>query len=132
MGINEEWFNDGSFIASKKALREPFTVADSDGTIDTLEGTVSYPAGFYILTGPKGEQYPMSPEKFQTLKVDNGDGTATPIKIEKWVKFADHSGSVETHWGETLNYVPGDVIVRHGENEYGVVKPEIFQVTYDS
>jgi hypothetical protein len=48
-------------------------------------------------------------------------------------KLADHKGTVDTSWGEKLHYNPGeDVIVRHGENDYGVVKLDIFNQTYQS
>ena len=128
--INEEWFHDG-FDTFKKPLVEKYEVATESGSIETLEGPVNYPAGFYIMTGPKGEQYPVSPEKFHTLKDDNGDGTCYPKKIVKVAKLADHSGTVDTSWGEKLHYNPGeDYIVRHGPGSYGVIKKDIFQITY--
>ena len=132
-GIDDDWFRHGSFKTYKVPAREPFEIADRDGTIDTLEGPVKYKKGFYIITGPKGEQYPMPPEKFNDLKTDNGDGTASPKKIIKLAKVADHSGSVNTSWGERLHYSPDeDIIVRHGENDYGVVKRDIFAKTYNT
>jgi hypothetical protein len=131
--ISDEWFKDGAFKTFKVPAKEPFEIADSDGELETLEGPVKYKKGYYIITGPKGEQYPMPAEKFDELKVDNGDGTASPKKIIKWAKIADHSGVVNTSWGEPLNYKPDeDVIVRHGEDDYGVVKLDIFQKTYDT
>lgn len=131
-GITDDWFKDGGFRTYKRPSKEKYRVADKPGTIDTLEGPVKYPAGFYILTGPKGEEYPMSPEKFNELKDDLGDGVCTPKKIVKIAKLADHSGTVDTSWGEKLHYNPGeDVIVRHGENDYGVVKLDIFKQTYE-
>ena len=84
------------------------------------------------MTGPKGEEYPISPETFRKMKDDQGDGIAVPKSIEKLAKIADHDGSVDTSWGEKLNYTKDeDVIVRHGENDYGVVKRDIFATTYD-
>lgn len=132
-GITDGWFDKDSFKAYKKAdKREPFAIADSDGTIDTLEGPVSYQKGDYIMTGPAGEQYPISPEKFQELKTSNGDGTASPKKIVKSVKLADHDGSVTLQYnGSKLKYRAGeDYIVRHGKDDYGVVKKDIFMQTY--
>jgi hypothetical protein len=83
------------------------------------------------LTGPKGEQYPIPPQKFNELKDDLGNGVCTPKKIMKVAKLADHDGSVKTSWGETLNYTTGnDYIVRHGPGDYGVVKADIFKRTY--
>lgn len=131
-GINDAWFKDGSFKTYKRPAKEKYEVASEPGTIDTLEGPVKYPAGYYIMTGPKGEQYPISPKKFKELKDDQGDGVCTPKKIVKLAKLADHSGTVDTSWGEKLQYNPDvDVIVRHGDNDYGVVKRDIFAQTYE-
>lgn len=130
--ISDDWFKDGGFRCYKRPAKEHYEIAQDDGTIDTLEGPVNYKKGFYILTGPKGEQYPMPPEKFEELKDDHGDGVCTPKKIIKIAKIADHSGTVDTSWGEKLHYSPReDIIVRHGENDYGVVKQDIFDKTYE-
>ena len=73
----------------------------------------------------------MPPEKFNELKDDNGDGTCTPKKIIKRAKLADHDGVVNTSWGEPLHYSFGkDYIVKHGPGDYGVVKKDIFELTY--
>ena len=130
-GISDAWFEQGSFKTFKRPNPEHYEVAQEDGEIQTLEGPVKYQAGYYILTGPKGEQYPMPPEKFRELKDDAGDGVCYPKKIVKLAKLADHDGTVATSWGETLNYSSGeDYIVRHGANDYGVVKKDIFAKTY--
>lgn len=130
-GITDAWFADGGFKTWKHATPVPYEIARTDGTIETLEGPVNYKAGFYIMTGPKGEQYPITPNRFADLYDDNGDGTGTPKKIIKVAKLADHDGSVKTSWGETLNYTAGnDMIVRHGPGDYGVVKKDIFAKTY--
>ena len=131
--INDAWFSDGGFKTHKLANPVPYEVATQPGTIDTLEGPVAYKAGFYIMTGPKGEKNPITPEKFKELYNDNSDGTATPKSITKIAKLADHDGSVKTSWGETLNYTTGnDYIVRHGSGDYGVVKKDIFAKTYST
>jgi hypothetical protein len=115
--ISDDWFKDGGFKCYKRPAKEKYRVADEPGTIQTLEGPVKYGKGFYILTGPKGAQ---------------GDGICTPKKIVKIAKMADHSGTVDTSWGEKLHYNPKeDIIVRHGENDYGVVKLDIFKQTYE-
>lgn len=130
--ISDDWFKDGSFKCYKRPAKEHYEIAHKDGTIETLEGPVNYKKGFYILTGPKGEKYPMPPEKFNELKDDHGDGVCSPKKIVKVAKLADHSGTVDTSWGEKLHYNPNeDIIVRHGENDYGVVKQDIFDKTYE-
>ena len=130
--IDDDWFRQGSFKTFKKAAPVKYQVAQQDGTIDTLEGPVKYQTGHYIMTGPKGENYPIVPEKFNTLYDDHGDGTATPRKIDKIAKLADHDGTIHTSWGD-LNYTAGnDYIVRHGTGDYGAVKKDIFAQTYDT
>jgi hypothetical protein len=131
-GITDNWFKEGGFKTYKKPNPEKYEIASEDGTLQTLEGPVNYKKGYYILTGPKGERYPIPPEKFQELKDDAGNGVCYPKKIIKVAKLADHNGSVNTSWGEVLNYTSGnDYIVRHGSNDYGVVKTDIFDKTYE-
>jgi len=130
--INDAWFKQGSFETFKKPAQEKYEVAQRAGTVQTLEGPVQYEAGHYIMTGPKGEQYPITAEKFNTLKDDQGNGIATPKKIMKVAKLADHDGVIHTSWGD-LNYTAGnDYIVRHGVGDYGAVKKDIFAQTYDT
>lgn len=129
--ISDSWFADG-FKTYKKSSPVSYRVADRPGTIETLEGPVSYDTGFYIMTGPKGEQYPITPQRFKDLYNDEHNGTALPKKIIKVAKLADHDGAVKTSWGETLHYTAGnDVIVRHGPGDFGVVKKDIFAQTYN-
>lgn len=129
-GITDDWFNDG-FETYKKPNPEKYEIAQSDGTIETLEGPVSYKKGFYIMTGPKGEKYPITPDRFADLKDDAGDGVCYPKRIVKLAKLADHDGTVNTSWGDKLNYSSGeDYIVKHGSGDYGVVKKDIFAKTY--
>jgi hypothetical protein len=128
--ITDDWFKDG-FETYKKPAEEKYTIADQDGTIQTLEGPVSYKKGYYIMTGPKGEQYPIPPEQFRDLKDDQGNGKATPKKKLKMAKLADHDGVVNTSWGAKLKYTRGkDYIVKHNPGDYGVVKADIFKDTY--
>ena len=131
-GITETWFDSQSIKVAKKNIPERYSIANKSGKIDTLEGPVNYEKGYYIMTGSKGEQYPILPDTFRSLKNDLGNGIAIPKPIEKLAKIADHDGSVYTTWGEKLNYKTNkDFIVRHGENDYSVIKLDIFKTTYD-
>jgi len=131
-GITDEWFAHGSFDTYKHPTPIHYKTAIANGTVDTLEGPVEYQAGHKIITGPKGEKYPVSAEKFADYYDDNKDGTATPKKIHKIAKLADHDGVVKASWGD-LNYKNGeDYIVRHGPGDYGVVKKDIFAQTYEA
>lgn len=130
--INDAWFKQGSFETFKKPGPIKYQTAIDNGTVDTLEGPVDYMAGHKIITGPKGEKYPVTPEKFADFYDDNGNNTATPKKIMKVAKLADHDGVIHTSWGD-LNYTAGnDYIVRHGVGDYGAVKKDIFAQTYDT
>ena len=129
--VDESWFKSGSFETHKNAVPIKHEVAKAAGTVDTLEGKVAHEKGHHIITGPKGEKYPVAPEKFKSLYDDHGDGTATPKKIVKQAKLADHDGEIKTSWGN-LEYKKGeDYVVRHGEGDYGVVKKDIFHKTYN-
>ena len=128
--VNDAWFKQGAFETYKKAAPVKYSVPGRPGTVQTLEGPVKHSAQARIITGPKGEQYPVEPEKFAQLYDDNGNGTATPKKIPKLAKLADHNGVLHTSWGD-LQYTAGnDYIVRHGANDYGAVKKDIFAQTY--
>jgi hypothetical protein len=131
--ITDDWFANGAFEAYKKPNPERYEIAQQPGTVQTLEGPVTYQAGDYIITGPKGEQYPISPAKFRELKDDAGDGICYPKKIIKFAKLADHDGSLILKYnGSKLNYTAGeDYIVRHGPGDYGAVKKDIFAQTYE-
>jgi hypothetical protein len=131
-GITDKWFAHGSFETFKHPTPIHYKTAIHPGTVDTLEGPVDYLSGHKIITGPKGEKYPVSAEKFADYYDDNKDGTATPKKIFKQAKLADHDGVVHASWGD-LNYKAGeDYIVKHGPGDYGVVKKDIFAKTYDT
>ena len=128
--VNDDWFKTGAFKTWKNPTPVKYEVADAAGTVDTLEGPMKHAAGHYIMTGPKGERYPIAPEKFASLYDDNGNGTATPKRVEKWAKVADHDGVLHTSWGDLAYTTCNDYIVRHGPNDYGAVKADIFAKTY--
>ena len=134
--ITDQWFQEGAFETYKKPAVEQYEIASKDGNIQTLEDPngqpQQYKAGFYILTGPKGEKYSMPAEKFKELKDDLGEGKCSPKKIMKTAKLADSNGVVKTSWGADLEYKAGeDYIVKHGPGDYGVVKKDIFDITYN-
>ena len=81
--VDEPWFQQGSFETFKNSTPVKYQQATTAGSIQTLEGPVSYAAGYYIMTGPKGEQYPITPQRFKELYDDNGNSTATPQSDQK-------------------------------------------------
>jgi hypothetical protein len=128
--ITENWFDhEETFVGFKRPKPIQYETATESGVLETMEGPVRYENGHKIVTGPKGEKYPIAPEKFKQLYDVDEQGTATPKKILKQIRPADHSGVLKTSWGE-LSYKPGDLIVRHGAGDYGVVAPDVFATTY--
>ena len=96
--INDEWFRDGSFNTFKKPTPIKYEAPGQAGEVNTLEGPMKHSATAVIITGPKGEKYPVEHEKFSQMYDDNGDGTATPKKIPKIAKIANHDGMIHTSW----------------------------------
>ena len=130
--ICEEWFgHPDTFETFKVPAKEPFRIAYCSGVIETFQGPMEYERGHAILTGPMGEEYPITPEKFKVLKEDNGDGTCAPKKILKQARLADHDGKIVTSWGDLVYTAGNDYIVRHGDGDYGAVKVEVFAKTYN-
>jgi hypothetical protein len=130
--IDENWFkHHTTVVAYKRPASVCYEVAASEGVVETLEGPMRYPAGACIMTGPKGERYPITRSKFDELYDDHSMGTATPKKIFKSARLADHNGVIHTSWGDLTYSCGNDYIVRHGNNDYGVVKIEIFRETYE-
>lgn len=128
--VNDSWFSDGFKTWKPGGQVVPYERMTEPGEIQTLEGPVRYDVGHYMMTGPNGERYPITPEKFDSLYDDQGNGKAIPKKIEKIAKLADHDGVLHTSWGN-LEYTAGnDYIVRHGPGDYGAVKKDIFAKTY--
>lgn len=102
--INEAFFVEGAKVAWKKGVEERYEIAKTDGVLQTREGPRKYKSGYYILTGPEGEQYSMPPTTFRKLKDDQGGSKAVPKKIPKLVKLAERDGRVHTSWGEVLEF----------------------------
>ena len=102
-GITDEWFDhEDTFVAFKPPKPINYEIAQTSGTTETLEGSVRHEAGHAIVTGPKGERYPIAPDKFKDLYDVDAQGTATPKKILKQVRPADHTGVLKTSFGGCL------------------------------
>ena len=129
--VSESWFDHSdTFDASKKGKPISHEKATESGVTKTLEGDVRHEEGHHIITGPKGEKYPVAPERFAELYDDHGDGTATPKAIVKKARLADHDGVVKASWGDLAYKAGQHYIVRHGDGDYGVIEKDIFHQTY--
>ena len=127
--VNDNWFKDG-FKTWKNPIPVPYEIMAEPGEVQTLEGPIKYESGDYMMTGPNGEKYPITPEKFASLYDSSSNEQAIPRKIEKIAKMADHNGVLHIKRGD-LHYTAGnDYIVRHGAGDYGAVKKDVFAKTY--
>jgi hypothetical protein len=118
--------------AMKKPVRLHFSIATHDEVIETLEGPVPAQAGEVILTGTKGERWPIRGERFDETYAVEGAGVCwkKPLVVEA-VRMAEPF-QVIVGWSNTpLTGKRRDWHITYAENDFGVVDAEIFEQTYD-
>jgi hypothetical protein len=111
--------------------------APGDGVCETLEGAVQFRAGDAILTGVRGERWPVEREHFlasyapvpPTRAGENGRYRKAP-HIAHALRL-DHAREVPVgSHGDLLHGHPGDWLLQHADGTYGVVQDDIFRATY--
>lgn len=132
----------------KKAVSVNVHFAEVDGVCSTLEGKVGYEKGDAILTGARGESWPVSRQRFfQTYqprepdKLRFGDEgayvkrplqvLAMPLKTQIQIPLSGDRG--------VLTGKPGDWLIQFsplmqsevGPLDQGVVQSHIFEQTYE-
>lgn len=100
--------------------------------IQTLEGPVQGNIGDWVMTGVKGERWPISPDKFaKTYEAVAGQpGFFSKKAIPVDAITLDHTMSVKTSWGADLTGKPGDWLVSAAPNDQWIVEKAIFDQTY--
>ena len=123
-----------TFATYKKPIPLNFKVAQADITVNTKEGPVKARKGDFIMTGTKGENWPIPKDKFsQTYDVQPGGTTAAKKKINVRAAQMKKPFEVKVSWSaDTLKGKTGDFLVQYGPGDYGVVGKEIFEETYDT
>jgi len=113
-------------------------IATSDGVIETLEGDVRYRAGDALLTGTRGERWPVQRHKFvasyepvpPTKQGESGTYVKKPI-VARALRIQEDF-EVKVGWQpDKLRGAPGDWLLQYGPGDYGVVTASIFDQTYD-
>jgi len=123
-----------SFRCFKKPIPLEFRIAQVPEEVQTKEGPVDARPGDYIMTGTKGENWPIPADQFNydILTQDGNTGTAAKKKIIVSAKEMSEPFEVKVSWSaSTLKGNPGDYLVHYGPGDYGVVGREIFQETYE-
>jgi hypothetical protein len=111
--------------------------AGADGVCDTLEGPVRYKAGDAILTGVRGERWPVARQSFlanyqpvpPTHAGDGGSYRKAPSLAH--ALRLDHERDVPVGWQkDPLHGRPGDWLLHYADGTYGVVQDSIFRESY--
>ncbi|CAG9265170.1 hypothetical protein PUN4_50019 [Paraburkholderia unamae] len=118
--------------------RDPVDVeiAAHDGVLTTLEGPVSYRAGDALLTGVRGERWPVARQRFErtyepvppTQAGQSGRYARLPNEVR--ARKMPEAFSVATSSGDTLQGQPGDWLLEYGPGDWGIVANDIFAQTY--
>lgn len=118
--------------AIKKPIHISFRYATIDELVSTLEGVVPARIGDAIVTGVKGEVYPITRPKFDATYEVVSEGVAfkKPVVVE--VEQMLEPFSVTVGWSSTpITGEVGDYRIEYAPGDYGVVNAAIFHETYD-
>lgn len=122
-------FNEGMEVF-KKAIPVAIGAPLMEETIvSTLEGEVIAPVGFHIVTGVKGEKYPIGPEVFAQYE-EVSLGLYAKQKIIVRTVQLEEACEVDTPWGATLQAKKGDFLIMETPENMWVVEEKIFGDTY--
>ncbi|NMV38558.1 PGDYG domain-containing protein [Ralstonia insidiosa] len=112
--------------------------AKSDGVVQTLEGPVRYQAGDALMTGPKGEHWPIARARFDATYVSTIEGhtAGTDGPFAKRVREVlarrwDAAFQVTIASGQSLSGRPGDWLVQYCPGDQAVVAADVFDVLYE-
>lgn len=119
--------------AIKKAIPLTFCFASEAEDIHTLEGVVTARPGDAVLTGTKGERWPIRREKFEaTYDFNLQTGICSKKAIVVEAEEMQSHFEVKVGWSnQPLQGGPGDFKITYGPGEFGVVAKDIFHETYD-
>ena len=117
----------------KKPIPLSFRFAAKEEIVQTLEGAVTAKAGDAILTGTKGERWPISRDKFeQTYDYSAPTGVCSKKPILVDFEKMDEPFEVKVGWSaEPIKGKAGDYRLTYGPGDFGVVASEIFAETYE-
>lgn len=127
-------------MTTGRYVRQPLPVdieiSTQGGTLKTLEGFVPYQSGDALVSGIKGERWP--------VPIDTLRAFYTPIpptrmgESGQYLRKANHvkahrldkAKAIKTSTGATLHGKKGDWLVEYGPGDHAVVREDIFESTY--
>ena len=122
----------------KKPIPVQVEFATADGTCETLEGTVRFRAGDAILTGVKGERWPVSREAFLSSYEAvpptraGSNGAYRKSAASAYAMLLDQRRDVPIGWqNDPLHGEPGDWLLQYADGARGVLHDQIFRESYD-
>ena len=118
--------------AYKKPVVLKFRRATGTEVINTLEGPVTAGEGDAVLTGTKGESWPIGAEIFfNTYDIDEKNGSCSKKFLIVEAEQMNEPFLVNVVWSKEPIYGnSGDYRITYGPGDYGVVSKEIFDETY--
>ena len=122
----------------KRPVPVQVAFAVNDGVCETLEGAVRYRRGDAVLTGTRGEQWPVGRDSFLDSYAPvpptaaGQDGTYRKLPVTVLALRVDSACDVPVGWqNDPLHARPGDWLLRYADGSYGVVNDAIFRETYE-
>ena len=121
----------------KKPIPVRVEFATADGVCATLEGPVSYRAGDAILTGVRGEHWPVERDWFSssyepvqpTRAGENGSYKKAP-SLTLALRL-DRPRDVPVGWqNDPLHGRPGDWLLQYADGSYSVISDEVLRESY--
>lgn len=122
-------------VALKKPAWQPCEISTKSQNIKTLEGEQVAQVGDMIVTGVKGERWPIPAKEKEAYDFKKENGKVFLSKKLALVAAIKTSEKVEVKlsWSpEPLIGKVGDIVVRYGKDDFGVVDKEIYNQTYAS
>ena len=130
--------NPRALRVCKREILVQAAFADGPGVCETLEGPVGYDTGDAILTGVRGERWPVRRNLFLASykpvpPAQAGEnGSYRKIPVLTYALRLDRPCKVPaaSYQPYSLSGQPGDWLLQYADRSYGIVKDYIFRESY--
>ncbi len=120
----------------KRPLPVAVAFAREDGICATLEGPMPFRCGDAILTGVRGEHWPVTRERFETRytpvqgQAMGQDGRYLKHPQTVLARRLDAPLQVMLPAGGRLTGKPGDWLLQYAADDHGIIDEDVFRTTY--